>query len=69
MRLCIEKSLWKLAILRDSLVFHGNMVIDKKTDEVLGPAVDYTHYKEKFKLMLFLQTIRSHAVGWGRFML
>ena len=32
----------------DNIVVDDEMMIDKRTGEVLGPGVDYTCYKEKF---------------------
>lgn len=53
-----------------NIVMDGDMLIDKKAGNVLGPEADYPCYKENFKsILLSLETIISHAAGRTCFML
>ena len=52
----LDDALRKLAgkCLQKNTVVNGDMLIDKKTAEVLVPKVGYTCYKEKVNLKLIL---------------
>ena len=46
----MDDTLWKLAWegLQKNIVKNDDTMIDKRTGEVLGPEVDFRHWKEKF---------------------
>ena len=52
--------------LQKNIVMDGDTIIDKKTGRALGLEVNSTYWKDKFYAD-FIVTIKSYAVGWGRF--
>ena len=50
LRMLMSGSCWDK--LHKNIVMDGDMMIDMKAHEVLGPEVDYSCWKEEFKTIL-----------------
>ena len=62
----MDDTLWKLAWegLQKNIVKNDDTMIDKRTGEVLGPEVDFRHWKEKFQadFIVFI----DHKTTWRK---
>ena len=68
----MDDTLRKLAWdwLEKGMAMDGDRMIDRRTGEMLDPEVNSTYWKDKFQrlILLFLWTIKLHAVRWRSFL-